>query len=440
MKKNADATQVNNILLYLTIGLVPLVMVPINGTFQTAWTKLVVLLCISAVFVVLSIRRRDQIMFMENTLENRFLAGYFILVVLSLFFSLNPQISILGSKYRHDGFLAFMAYCFAYLIARNAKGIEKHFFRIISVTSVVIAIYAILQFYQMDPVPKELYALEWVGIAFATMGNPNFLGSYLVLSIPMPIYLYFYRGKKIGFLAYAILFLALLTTRTRGAWIGAFIALIAFLVLHQIRSGFTKNQGKKVLVVFFSSLGMILLFVLTSGDVFASRFLSIFSDFFNIIKEEETAYLGGSSRIYIWGKVIELIRMRPLFGFGLDTLYIAMNMHFRGQIISDFGRYRNWDKAHNEYLNIGVSSGLLSLFAYLGFLFLVLKKGMKNLKKHEAYVPILAAIIGYLTQAFFNIQVVMVYYIFFVYLGIASSEQAIRVEKTEAAASENYLQ
>lgn len=438
--RSADAIKVNNILLYLIIGLVPLVMVPINGTFQTAWTKLASLLCISAIFLFLSIRRRDQITFMENTLENRFLAGYFILVSLSLFFSLNPQISIVGSKYRHDGFLAFIAYCFAYLIARNAKDIEKHFFRIISATSVVIAIYAILQFYQMDPVPKELYALEWVGIAFATMGNPNFLGSYLVLSIPMPIYLYFYKGKKIGLLAYAILFLALLTTRTRGAWIGAFIALIAFLVLHQIRSGFTKNQGKKALVVFFTSLGMILLFVLTSGDVFASRFLSIFSDFFNIIKEEETAYLGGSSRVYIWGKVIELIRMRPFFGFGLDTLYIAMNMHFRGQIISDFGRYRNWDKAHNEYLNIGVSSGLLSLFAYLGFLFLVLKKGMKNLKKHEAYVPILAAIIGYLTQAFFNIQVVMVYYIFFVYLGIVSSGQAIRVEKDGKSSTEYPLQ
>ena len=438
--RSGDATKVNNILLYLIIGLVPLVMVPIDGTFQTAWTKLVVLLCISGVFVFLSIRRRDQITFLDNTLENRFLAGYFILVLLSLFFSVHTQISIMGSRYRHDGFLAFLAYCFSYLIARNAKDIEKLFFRIISVTSVVIAIYAILQFYQMDPLPKDLYALEWVGIAFATMGNPNFLGSYLVLSIPMPLYLYFYKGKKVGLLAYTILFLALLTTRTRGAWIGAFIALIAFLVLHQIRSGFTKKQRMKVLVVFFTSLGMILLFVLTSGDVFATRFLSIFSDFFSIIKEEETAYLGGSSRIYIWGKVIELIKMRPFFGFGLDTLYIAMNMYFRGQIISDFGRYRNWDKAHNEYLNIGVSSGLLSLFAYLGFLFLVLKKGIENLNRHEAYVPILAAIIGYLIQAFFNIQVVMVYYIFFVYLGIVSSGQAISVAKTDDSSIEQPLQ
>lgn len=431
MNRDIEVTKVNNFLLYLLIGVVPLIVIPVDGKLETAWTKLLFMLGISLFFLYLSIRRRDQIIFMENTLENRFLAGYFILVLISLFFSLDPLISFYGSGYRHDGFLALIAYCFAYLIARNAKDVERHFFPIITITSLLVAVYAILQFYKMDPVPIELYKLEWIGVAFATMGNPNFLGSYLVLSIPMPIYLYFYKGKKLGLLAYAVLFFALLTTRTRGTWIGVFIALIAFLVLHHIRSGFTKKQKKKAVTVFLTSIGMILLFILTSGNVFVTRFLSIFSDFFSIIKEEETAYLGGSSRVYIWGKVIELIKMRPFFGFGLDTMYIAMEMYFRGQITYDFGVYRNFDKAHNEYLNIAVSSGLFSLFAYLGFLFFTIKKGMHNLKKHEAYVPILAAIIGYLTQAFFNIQVVMVYYIFFIYLGIVSSKQAIGMEITE---------
>ncbi|MFH5836621.1 O-antigen ligase family protein [Proteiniclasticum sp. C24MP] len=439
MKRDIEATKVNNFLLYLLIGVVPLIVIPIDGTLETARTKLLALLCISLVFLCLSIGRRDQITFLEDTLENRFLAGYFILVLLSLFFSLNPQISILGSRYRHDGFLAFITYCFAYLIARNAKNIEKLFFPIVSVTSVLIALYAVLQFYELDPVPLELYALEWVGVSFATMGNPNFLGSYLVLSIPIPIYLYFYKGKKSGLLAYAILFLALLTTRTRGSWIGAFLALVSFLALHHYRSGFTRTQWKKVLMVFLTSIGILVLFVFTSGNIFASRFLSIFTDFFSIIREEETAYLGGSSRVYIWGKVMELIRMRPFFGFGLDTMYLAMEMYFRGQITSDFGKYKNWDKAHNEYLNVAVSSGVFSLLAYLGFLFFALKKGMRNLKKHEAYVPLLAAIIGYLTQAFFNIQVVMVYYIFFVYLGIVTSETAIMEEKKPVSLPEKHL-
>lgn len=429
MNNEIKVHKVNNFLVYLLIGVVPLIIVPIDGTLQTAWTKLVALLGISLFFLYLSIRRRDQITFLENTVENRFLVAYFLLVLLSLFFSLDPFISFIGSGYRHDGFLAFIAYCFAYLIARNARDVERHFFPVICVTSFLVATFAILQFFKLDPVPLSLYRFEWVGLAFSTMGNPNFLGSYLVLSIPMPIYLYFYKGKKIGLLAYAVLFFALLATRTRGAWIGAFVTLISFLVLHKIRSGFNRKQGRKVLAVFLTSMGMILLFILSSGNVFVTRFLSIFLDLANIIREEETAHLGGSSRIYVWGKVLELIRMRPFFGFGLDTMYMAMEMYFRGYIISDFGYYRNWDKAHNEYLNIAVSSGLFSLLAYLGFLFFVLKKGLKNLKKHEGYVPLLAAIIGYLIQALFNIQVVMVYYVFFVYLGIVTSEHALKEER-----------
>lgn len=425
MRRDIEVTKVNNFLLYLLVGLVPLILIPIDGTLQTAWTKLLFLLVISIFFIYLSIRRRDKIIFMENTVENRFLAGYVILVFISLFNSLDPFISLVGSGYRHDGFVALITYVFAYLIARNAKHIERYFFTLVSVTSVLVSIYALLQFYRLDPVPIDLYRFDWTGVAFSTMGNPNFLGSYLVLSIPMPIYLYFYKGKKIGLIAYAILFLALLATRTRGAWIGAFIALIAFLVLHHFRSGFRKSDWKKVLIVFLTSIGMILFFMMSSGTEFMTRFLSIFIDLSKILKEDETAYLGGSYRVYIWGKVIELIKMRPFFGFGLDTMYIAMEMYFRVQITADFDIYMNFDKAHNEYLNIAVSSGILSLIAYLGFLFFALKKGLKNMKNHEAYVPLLAAIIGYLVQALFNIQVVMVYYLFFAYLGIVTSKEAL---------------
>lgn len=429
MRRDIEVTKVNNFLLYLIVGLVPLAIFPIDGTLQSAWTKLVLLWGISVVFIFLVLKRRDKIIFMEDTIENRFLGGYFILVFISLFFSLNPMTSLVGSVYRHDGFLAFIAYVFAYLIARNVKQVQKNFFPIVTVTSVLVAIYGILQFYKLDPVPAELYAFEWVGKAFSTMGNPNFLGSYLVLSIPMPVYLYFNKGKKLGLIAYSILFLALLTTRTRGAWIGTFIALIAFIVLYYFRSGIRKTEIKKILIVFFASITMILFFILTSGSEFFTRFFSVFNELSTIVKQEESAYLSGSTRVYVWEKVVELIKMRPFFGFGLDTMYIALEANFRGQIIGDLGRYVNWDKAHNEYLNIAVSSGIPSLLAYLGFLFFALKKGIKKMKFHKAYVPLLAAIIGYLVQAMFNIQVVMVYYLFFAYLGILTSKEAFGEEK-----------
>ena len=169
MKRGIEVTKVNNFLLYLIVGLVPLTIVPIDGTLDTSWSKLVLLWGISLIFIYIAIKRRDKITFMEDTIENRFFAGYFILVLISIFFSVNPMISLFGSVYRHDGFIAFIAYVFAYLIARNVKQIEKYFFPIVSVTSVLVAIYGILQFYKLDPVPIEFYAIEWVVKAFSTM-------------------------------------------------------------------------------------------------------------------------------------------------------------------------------------------------------------------------------------------------------------------------------
>ncbi len=109
-------------------------------------------------------------------------------------------------------------------------------------------------------------------------------------------------------------------------------------------------------------------------------------------------------------------------------MYLAMNENFRPQIIYDFGRYMNWDKAHNEYLNIAVSSGIPSLIFYLAFLRRTLKKGYGKLQSHPAYVPLMASVTGYLVQALFNIQVVMVYYVFLAFIGLLSAKEAFKEE------------
>lgn len=438
MERQIDTQKVINFLIYLIVGLVPLIFIPINGVLNTSISKLAGLAIISLFFLFVVVSDREKITFIQDTLENRVLGAYVLFTTISVFFSLNWQISLLGSSYRYDGLIAFYLYLFAYLIARNGKKLTKVIFPLLTVTSVLIAIYGVLQFYKIDPVPLKFYALKWEGLAFSTMGNPNFLGSYLVLSIPMPIYLYFYKSKWWGLLAYAILFLGLLATRTRGAWLGAFIALVAFLILHGLSQGFKKKDGYKILAVAITSMVVIMFFTFTSGDVFFTRLFSIFIDLSNLAKKDYSEYLGGAYRVYVWGKVIQLILMRPIFGFGLDTMYIAMEMYFREAITQDFGKYKNWDKAHNEYLNIGVSSGIFALFAYVFFLFLVLKKGFRRMTGNPAYVPFLAAIIGYLVQAFFNIQVVMVYYVFFAYLGLVTSDKALEEDTSIFANLSKY--
>lgn len=428
VKQKTDAHKIMNVLILSVLCLVPLTTVPVNGKLETMWPKLIFLAFLSFFFLYVYFRNRKELHLIERDRENFYLGIYVLLAGIATLLSISPYISFWGSSYRHDGFIALLLYTFAYLMARNAKSIQRYFFQALTVTSLMVSVYAILQFYKIDPVPHGMYHLDWVGLAFSTMGNPNFLGSYLTLSLPIPLYLYFYKEKKMGLVAYMVLFLALLATRTRGAWIGSFIGLLSFLFYHRHAYGFKKQETRRVITVIAASFAVLIFFMLTSGDTFLTRFLSIFLDFSKIIRQEEGAELGGSYRVYLWGKVLELIRMKPLFGHGLDTMYLAMNEQFRPEIIYDFGRYMNWDKAHNEYLNIAVSSGIPSLIFYLAFLRRTMAKGYKKLRMHTAYVPVMASVTGYLVQALFNIQVVMVYYIFLTFLGILSGTQAFKDE------------
>jgi putative inorganic carbon (HCO3(-)) transporter len=79
---------------------------------------------------------------------------------------------------------------------------------------------------------------------------------------------------------------------------------------------------------------------------------------------------------------------------------------------SVMGRLMTIDKAHNEYLNIAVSAGIPSLIAYLTLVFVVLKNSVSKEKN-----LLLAVIIAYLVQAFFNISVVSVAFLFWILLG-----------------------
>ena len=79
------------------------------------------------------------------------------------------------------------------------------------------------------------------------------------------------------------------------------------------------------------------------------------------------------------------------------------------------------DKAHNEYLHIAVTTGIPSLIVYCLFITQILWQSLPKVRKNCLYLPYIASVLGYLCQAFFNISVVSVAYIFWVFLGFICS-------------------
>ena len=147
----------------------------------------------------------------------------------------------------------------------------------------------------------------------------------------------------------------------------------------------------------------------------------------------------GTGRLFIWKNSLEMVKERPLFGSGPDTFGYHFNAYYPGDRLEI-----EYDKAHNEYLQILVCNGILGLLAYLIFVFYSLFSGYKAtlrrldyylepLKKNEAKTGLeigknrvmqillpafIGSVIFYLAQAFFGIATPITSVPFFLTLGM----------------------
>ena len=112
----------------------------------------------------------------------------------------------------------------------------------------------------------------------------------------------------------------------------------------------------------------------------------------------------GSNRVFIWRNVLERITWRNLLlGTGPDTLgYWDIPYFYR---VDDAGRtfVTNIDAAHNEFLHIFATGGLLSLLAYLGVIITVTVNWYR-FPKNKLSAIAGAGVLFYLIQSFFGIS------------------------------------
>lgn len=171
--------------------------------------------------------------------------------IISSLFSIIPSMSWLGSYQRAQGTIALLCYIILFLIiaAEMRKAIQLERFKFILVlTSVPVAIYALLQSFGLDP-------LSWKGIAnrsAGTIGNPIYLGGYLVMVLPLTFsriiegFRLVRRNSErkpgiamIGGCSFALILQlgALFSTQSRGPLaaliVGVYICIFIGLVLHR---------------------------------------------------------------------------------------------------------------------------------------------------------------------------------------------------------------
>ena len=384
-------------------------------TTQPKFYTLLILVCLLLIIHYLKIKKnKTEIKWRQEYLPLVLFLG---LVFLSAFASPYKKIVVYGKTYRHEGLLAFVAYVilfFSTIAIVDTKEKLKKLFKYLFISAVVISIVGLIQYFGYDLIQFEAKQMR----AESTLGNPDFAGSYISMLLPLSFVLFMYAESEFELwalgLTTTIFYSFLIATGTRSSYVAllAFIPLAIYLLYQQL----WKYRKRLVVLIVVLCLVTLLLSAVNSGHSW-QRFLSLFTEGHILMTgTEEEINKVGSNRMYIYKTTVPLLFKNPLLGSGPDTFQVA----YPQEKYRDFkGRMLILDKAHSEYLQLGVTLGFPALIAYLWFLVVVLKKSFCAIKPKRKYqIAVFLAVISYLVQATFNISVIAVAPVLWVLLGL----------------------
>jgi O-antigen ligase len=163
----------------------------------------------------------------------------------------------------------------------------------------------------------------------------------------------------------------------------------------------------------------------------------------NTYTEEQAKYLpdlpekgvgAGSGRAYIWKRAFELIKERPVFGYGMDTFAY----HFPQDDPEKYANLEDYsvivDKPHNIYIGLAFGGGLITLFGFLGIICFGLYRGFKwiitssKLSENSITVALFVSAIAYFIQGLFNDSVIGVSTMMWIVFGLFISS-VLKLEK-----------
>lgn len=362
---------------YLLFLLVPLIISPLNTQNPFEFNKLLALYAVTAVIIGAWLAKainESKISFRPSPLDIPLL-GFLLILTLSTIFSTYVPLSLWGSAGLPSGALlptiTMIVLYYAFINHMSEKYKILNSLYILLIAGTLTALYGIAQHYNIDPM---LWNLNVSVRAIGTIGQANGLATFLAALLPIPILIFFTEKNKIlkgisGILVF-IFTLCLLYTNSRSGLIGLGIGggfLITFLTIYSIK----KNEKK----VFLTNLLLFTLLIGIIGSVYftgtkwidkgteSTHAVNIASSF-----QQEAVDSTMRSRKYLWKGAIDIWKKYPVLGSGPETFGDQFNLiHTKeANTTSLWNLYST--KAHNEYLHILATTGILGFISYLSII------------------------------------------------------------------------
>lgn len=335
--------------------------------------------------------------------------AFLLISIVATLRSPNFYLSFVGAhKFYFWGLSAIVGYVIIYFIVLGnlrVRYIEKSIDVMLIATSLV-AIYGILQHFGLDFVDWAQSPKERI---FSTFGNPNFLGAYLVMVIPLALSRLIAIGSsqssnkgtnwKVPILRWmlvllcAMLFTCLIWTLSRGAWVGFLASLVVFgTLVGKKRLRENRRWLSLVLIIFVFTTAIFILpkkgrnisaqlagdanhTAYRKGSVVGERVASILE-----LKE-----IGIAGRICAWEDTLKMVKEHPFLGTGLDTFGLTFQKYKSTKFVRIVGKNIIADYPHNEFLQVATTMGLIGLAVYLWLWITFLTTGIRLVRQTRRF-------------------------------------------------------
>ncbi len=252
------------------------------------------------------------------------------------------------------------------------------------------------------------------GRIYATFGNPNVFGEYLLITIPITFAALVKTTNKnrklMYFMSLALQLVCMILTYSRGCWIGIMLSMGLMLFMN----------GKKLLSVCILGIGLLPFIV---PDAIIERLLSI----------GNTADSSTSYRVYIWQGTINMLKDFWVTGIGIgeQAFRSVYPIYSLNTIIAPH--------SHNLYLHVICEMGIVGVIAFVGIIVNFFRNSASVSLKDKDLKPLMTALIcgmlGYLVQGMFdNVWYnYRIYMFFFIIIALsAAAGTCIKKEKKNA--------
>lgn len=340
------------------------------------------LFCFIYFFIQKEIKQRFIVFF---NLKLKYLLIPFLyligLLILTIFSSLREN-SFWGNYGYQLGFYSYLYFFIFYFLLISWIDNKEQINRIlvtIALSSFISCIYGLVQAFGMD-------VFSWsessYGRIFSTLGQPNYFASYLLLTMPILIYLLNNTRKiYLKFFYFLVLFIqviCLILTYSRGAqlafFLGLFLSFVLFLFLNKKRGYFFLFKNKRNIILI--SLFLCFLFSLAWINIPEEKKARI-EDLANLNKGSV------ASRLEYYKASWLGFREKPFFGYGLENQKEVLAFYYD----KNWAIHNNVNgvprQAHNIILDVLLTGGLFGFLLFLLLNFYFVRSIILNIKANK---------------------------------------------------------